>query len=377
MNLSEGKEIINYNRIITHMDFDGLVSAAICSWVTGCDKFVFTGPNSIIRSEITGKLDDIVCDLPYPLECGLWFDHHPGNLEAVKLRGIDPDSIPGRFSAKPSCAGVIYEYFRNRSEELRGEESQGGGLPREGFQGERSQGDELLSESSKGEKSLGRELPDFFADTVLEADKIDSFDYHSIEEWLRETPGKLVDMSIKAPFDTPRKRTKYLEHATALLRDFPLSEIVTDPRVEDNIRRYRVEEKKMVKIIEDSMTFHPKDSDREIVIVDLLRHNRRPRVVRNLAFLLNPNSSAVVMLNPIFRQDRKMNDFSVSMSLSFTMTDREHGKDIGEIMRTLNIGDGHSGAAAGIVRCGSKVERIKSRKKLLDDIWKLWCEMPG
>ncbi len=326
-----------YHRIVTHHDFDGLVSAAICSFVTGCERVIFAGPNTISRSQISIDTGDIVCDLPYPLECGLWFDHHAGNLEEVRLRGIDPDDIPGGFGEEPSCARVIYRYFRDR----------------------------------------GEELPGYLGDTVDEADRIDSFDYRSVGEWREETPGKLVDMSLKAPFDTPGERTRYLEYLTALLRHLPLEEILSDQKVKDNLHHYRVAEKKMIKIIGESIKFHPRDSEGEIVIVDLLRHNRRPRVVRNLAFLLHPRAKAVVLLMPLFRQRRKTNDFSISMSLSFTLTGKDHGKDIGEIMRTLNIGDGHAGAAAGMVRCDSKVDRIRSRKKLLDNIWELWSRMPG
>ncbi len=75
----------DFKRIVTHNDFDGIVSGAICSLVSGCDHFVFTGPNSIARAEVSVGPSDVVTDLPYPLDCGMWFDHHPGNLDAVKL----------------------------------------------------------------------------------------------------------------------------------------------------------------------------------------------------------------------------------------------------------------------------------------------------
>jgi hypothetical protein len=41
-------------------------------------------------------------------------------------------------------------------------------------------------------------------------------------------------------------------------------------------------------------------------------------------------------------------------------------------MRTLNIGDGHPGAAAGTVRCSSKQEMLKKKKEILNQIFKLW-----
>jgi Flp pilus assembly CpaF family ATPase len=41
-------------------------------------------------------------------------------------------------------------------------------------------------------------------------------------------------------------------------------------------------------------------------------------------------------------------------------------------MRTLNIGDGHPGAAAGTVHCKSKQEMLKKKKELLEQIFTLW-----
>ncbi len=321
-------------RIVTHGDFDGLVSAAICSRAEQCDRIIFTGPNSIARAEISIDSRDIVCDLPYPLEAGMWFDHHPGNLEAVRLRGIDPTGIPGRFAEEKSCARVVFEYY---------DES-------------------------------GMELPAYFEETVREADMIDSFDYRSIEEWRRETPGKLVDMSLKVYFPNPREKTKYYQHVVSLMREHPLSEMLDDEAVKRNIERYRVEEERMIRFIEDSVSFLPQDENREIVVLDFTRHKRRPRAVRNLAFLLHPTALAVLTINPLFRGGVKTNDFSVSLSLSMNLTGREHGKDAGEIMRVLEIGDGHAGAAAGIVYNETKEEMLRSKDHTLSRVWRLWSK---
>ena len=324
---------MEYERIVTHSDFDGLVSAAICSYAEGVERFVFTGPNSIARAEISIDMRDIVCDLPYPLECGVWFDHHPGNIEALKLRGIDPETIPGRFDEKPSCARVVYEFY-----------SSGG----------------------------GRLLPSHFAETVDEADRIDSFDYRSVEEWRRETPGKLVDMSLKVYFPGPRERTRYLNYLVPLLRDHSLAEALEDPSVASNLERYRVEEERMSAFVERSISFLPQDTGHQIIILDFTHHKRPARVIKNLAYLHHPQALAALTLNPLFRRGVKTNDFSVSMSLSMNLTDRNHGKDVGDIMRTLDIGDGHIGAAAGIVHCGTKEEMLRMKKKMLFSIWKLW-----
>jgi hypothetical protein len=325
---------MDYERIVTHGDFDGLVSAAICSHAEGVERFVFTGPNSIERAEISMDSRDIVCDLPYPLDCGAWFDHHPGNLEALKLRGIDPASVPGRFAERPSCARVIFEYYGSRS---------------------------------------GYSPPPHFEAMVNEADRIDSFDYRSIEEWREETPGKLVDMSLKIYFTGPREQTKYLSLLVPLMRDLPLEKVAEEPAVAANIERYRAEEERMHAFIEQSISFLPQDTGREIIVLDFTHHKRRPRVLKNLAYLHHPQALAIITLSPLFRGGVKTNDFSVSMSLSMNLTGKDHGKDIGEILRALDIGDGHIGAAAGMVRCGTKDEMLRMKERTLSRIWKLWA----
>jgi hypothetical protein len=256
-------------RIVTHSDFDGLVSAAICSYVTGCGRIIFTGPSSIARAEISIDLRDIVCELPYPLECGIWFDHHAGNREELRLRGIDIESIPGSFSEERSCARVIHNYYS-------------GG---------------------------GENLPAYFDNTVAEADTIDSFDYQSIEQWREETPGKLVDMSIKASFPDARIRTKYYSLLVSLIRDMPLEDVISEDEVENYIAEYRREEGKIIELIDKCHLFYQEDLNREIIIVDVTGLRRKPRIIRNLAYLVHPSALASLLLVPIFRAGVKTNDF--------------------------------------------------------------------
>jgi len=132
----------------------------------------------------------------------------------------------------------------------------------------------------------------------------------------------------------------------------------------------------MLKLIEQSIVFMPQDKDEELIIVDLTGFKKPPRVIKNLSFLLYPKALGVVSMNNLFRSDRKTNDISVAISLSMNLTGKNHGKDVGEIMRELNIGDGHRGAAAGLVYCTSKQEMLRKKEELLSKIWSLWKSMP-
>lgn len=321
-----------YEKIITHNDIDGVVSAAICSFVFTIDDILFAGPNDISRGEISVTERDIVCDLPYPLLCGLWFDHHEGNALDLRYRNIDVAAIAGRFALEASCSRVVYEYFSEK----------------------------------------GASLPPYLKETVAETDIIDSFNYRSVEEWRRETPGKLLDYFLKAGSPTLRDKYRTLKELVTWVRDLPLHEVVALPAVKEGIDQYRRDEERMLKLLQADTYFLPEDAHKEIIIIDLSRHNRRPQITKNLAFLLYPQAAAVLEIHPLYDRGIKTTNLGFAISLSFTWNNEEHKKDLGEIMRELNMGDGHRGAAGGTLYADSKAEMLKKKQEVLQAIYKHW-----
>jgi oligoribonuclease NrnB/cAMP/cGMP phosphodiesterase (DHH superfamily) len=332
MTTSDSLNLEGYDKIITHNDFDGIVSASLCAWVLKVQKVIFTGPLTIARSQITITEKDVVCDLPYPLQCGLWFDHHEGNLQELALRKIDPESIPGRFDLKPSCSRVVYEYFSGR-----------------------------------------KEFPFYFLRAIEEADVIDSFSYSSIEDWRRETPGRVIDLTLKAPFQSAEDQASYLRNLVQQLRDRSIEEVSHLDSVQKRLKQYREEEGRMLRMIRDSSYFNEQDEKKEVVVIDLTPYQRRPHLIKNLAFLIYPEALGVLeVYNLMDHQGVKSNHLGLSMSLSINGNRKDQSRNIGEIMRTLNIGDGHPGAAAGTVRCKSKQEMLKRKRELLEQIFRIW-----
>ena len=320
-----------YEMIVTHHDFDGIVSASLCSWALKVDKVMFTGPLVIHRSQITITEKDVVCDLPYPLQCGLWFDHHEGNLEELEYRKIDAKSIPGRFDRKPSCSRVVYEYFSGQME-----------------------------------------IPSYFQHSVEEADRIDGFSYSSIEDWREETPGKVIDYTLKVRFQSAEEQAAHMRNLVQQLRDRSIEEVANLSFVQKRFRQYQEEEERMLRAIRESSYFLEQDLRKEVVVVDLTRYQRRPHLSKNLAFLIYPEALSVLEIYHLMEQGVKSNNFGVSMSLSINGNRKTQTRNIGEIMRTLNIGDGHPGAAAGTVRCKSKQEMLRKKTEVLNQVFKLW-----
>ncbi|OGP76285.1 MAG: hypothetical protein A2V86_15130 [Deltaproteobacteria bacterium RBG_16_49_23] len=320
-----------FERIITHNDFDGIVSGALCARALGVGKVLFAGPLTVIRSQITLTEKDVVCDLPYPLQCGLWFDHHEGNLQELEYRKIDPGSIPGRFDLKLSCSRVVFEYFSERME-----------------------------------------LPPHFVQMVDEADIIDGFTYASMEDWRRETPGKIIDLTLKVHFSSAEDHASHMRNLVRELRDHPIEKVSQFDFVQRRLKQYWEEEGRMLKVIRDSSYFIEQDEKREVPVIDLTSYQRRPHLIKNLAFLVHPEASGVLEVYNLTEQGVKSNHLGFSMSLSIRGNRQNHKKNIGEIMRSLNIGDGHPGAAAGQARCRSKQEMLKKKKEMVNQIFKLW-----
>jgi len=327
----QGFEGKNYEKIVTHNDFDGIVSASICTRVLKIGRILFAGPLTINKSQITITEKDVVCDLPYPLQCGLWFDHHEGNVQELEYRKIDPKSIPGRFDLKPSCSRVVYEYF---CEQVK--------------------------------------VPSYFLQAVEEADIIDSFSYASTEDWRKETPGKVIDLTLKTRFQSAEDQATYMRNLVQQLRDRPIEEVSHFLFVQKQLEQYREEEEQMLRIIRDSSYCLEQDERKEVIVIDLTQHRRRPHLIKNLAFLIYPEAFGVLEVYNLTDQGIKSNHLGFSMSLSIHGNRQGATKNIGEIMRTLNIGDGHPGAAAGTARCSSKHEMLKKKKELLAQIFRIW-----
>ncbi|MDZ7316223.1 MAG: hypothetical protein ONA69_05680 [candidate division KSB1 bacterium] len=320
-----------FQRIVTHSDFDGVVSASLVSFALGINFIVFTQPRLIAEARISLTEKDIVCDLPYPLVCGMWFDHHEGNLEDLIYRKIDPSLVPGRFSVKDSCARVIFEHYADVA------------------------------------------FPPHMAQLVDEADIIDAFNYKSIEEWRRETPARIVDSTIKVKEESAEAKWEYLRQLVRHMQDHPLEEIAQMPSVKKRYRLYQQEEERMIEQIKDEISFLPEDTEHRVMIIDLTRHNRRPNLIKHLAYLVYPQAEAVLQVANLYEDQVKTNNLSFSMSLSLNMNQVEHHKNLGEIMRILNLGSGHPGAAAGMLACSSKEEMLKNKDRLLREIFNLYC----
>ncbi|NTW50308.1 MAG: exopolyphosphatase [Chlorobiales bacterium] len=98
-------------RLLTRLDFDGLACATLLKEVLSIDAVEFCHPKDMQDGKIPVTENDIITNLPYHPNAGIWFDHHASealrNGEAV---------FNGRYELAPSTARVVYNYFVEKGE---------------------------------------------------------------------------------------------------------------------------------------------------------------------------------------------------------------------------------------------------------------------
>ncbi|MDR2535164.1 MAG: exopolyphosphatase [Treponema sp.] len=117
-------------RLLTRADFDGLACGALLEYLGIIDEWEFVHPADVQNGFVEATENDVVANIPYIKGCKLWFDHHQSETERLGKAFFEKKDIPSpvMFSTPtqmqwevikvswnaPSCARVVYEYYRNQ-----------------------------------------------------------------------------------------------------------------------------------------------------------------------------------------------------------------------------------------------------------------------
>lgn len=101
-------------RLLTRSDFDGLVCGALLKDLGVIDSWTFVHPKDMQDGLVEVTTDDVLANVPYVAGCGMWFDHHSTEIARMGKDNL----VAGECRLAPSCARVIYEYYKG-SEKLR------------------------------------------------------------------------------------------------------------------------------------------------------------------------------------------------------------------------------------------------------------------
>jgi hypothetical protein len=94
-------------RMVTRGDMDGLVCAVLISQFVPIESFLLIHPQDITDRKVEIGPDDVLANVPFHPNCGMWFDHHAHSAKAE----LPPEGFPGAWGRAPSTARLVYEHY--------------------------------------------------------------------------------------------------------------------------------------------------------------------------------------------------------------------------------------------------------------------------
>jgi hypothetical protein len=274
-------------RLLTRADLDGITCAVFLRIVEPIDEVVFVEPHSMQTGQIEVRPDDVIANLPYHPDCGMWFDHHLSNAPAAGT------VFKGAFHVDPSAARTIFDYYKDpRLEPYR----------------------ELLEATDKVDAAM------------LTLDDV-------------RNPSGYVLLSLTIdPRSNLENADRYHHQLLDWLRDLPIDEVLEQPEV---VWRCR-------KILDEQQAFEQALIERSraegnVVVTDFRGLEPQPVGSRFLVYALFPQCNVSLKLYPA-----RSNPGEVGISIGHSIFNRTSGANAGEICRRYG-GGGHRGAASCVV----------------------------
>jgi hypothetical protein len=94
-------------RLVTRGDLDGLTCAVLLSLNEEIDGIALIHPQDVSDDRFEIGPEDVLANLPYHPNCGMWFDHHLHTATPHLPSG----PVKGSFGEAPSAARLVYEYY--------------------------------------------------------------------------------------------------------------------------------------------------------------------------------------------------------------------------------------------------------------------------
>jgi nanoRNase/pAp phosphatase (c-di-AMP/oligoRNAs hydrolase) len=280
-------------RLVTRGDLDGLTSAVIITMKEPIDEIRLIHPQEITDKAVEITPGDILANVPYHPNCGMWFDHHLLTDSNEK----PPETFKGRYGLAPSAARLVYDYYR-----------------------ERDPNDEAL----KRLETLVDETDRLDAAQLTPDDVEHPRDYILLGYTIDSRTG-LGD------FNT------YFLHLVDWLKTISIKEVLEQPEVRERIERLRREQEDF-KILLQRNSFRLNN----VVITDLREIERLPAGNRFLVYMLFPEA------NVSLRVHWGPSHNSVIAAVGHSIFNRTCNTSVGELMSRYG-GGGHRGAGTCVL----------------------------
>jgi len=277
-------------RLVTRGDLDGLTCAVIISTGEKIDDLLLVHPQDITDKRVEITKNDILANVPYHPNCGMWFDHHLLTDSNEK----PPAGFKGRYAVAQSAARLVYDYYLEKDPSL-------------------SRYDKLVSET----------------------DRLDSAQL--TREDVTEPSGYIL---LGYTIDNRTGLGGFQDYFRQLMESFKtmtIDEILAQPYVTTRVGKMRTEEEQFQTTL--GLNSH---LDGNVVVTDLRNVDRIPAGNRFLVYTMFPEANVSLRLH--WGPQKKYSIAAVGHSI-FNRTCKT---SVGELMSRYG-GGGHRGAGTCIL----------------------------
>ncbi len=274
-------------RLVTRPDLDGLTCAVLLSACETIDSVELLQPQDVSERKVPIGPADVLANLPYHPQCGMWFDNHL----LTDARAMPPTGFRGRYGKAPSAARLVYEPY--------------------------------LAERP----ALAR-----YETLVAETDRLDSAQL-TMDDVLAPSGYVLVGLTLdpRTGLGSPRE---YFDLLLPAVRERPVAEVLELPEVRARAARMRDQDK----AFREALRAHSR-LDGNVVVTDFRPLDPIPVGNRFLVFTMFPEANVGVRIEWGPRRER------VSVSAGKSIFNRTSRANLGVLM-SLHGGGGHIGAGA-------------------------------
>jgi nanoRNase/pAp phosphatase (c-di-AMP/oligoRNAs hydrolase) len=289
-------------RLVTRGDLDGLTSAVIITMKEPIEEIVLVHPQDITDRAIQIRPDDILANVPYHEDCGMWFDHHL----LTESNQRPPAEFRGRYGLAPSAARLVYDYYRERE---------------------------------PSDSELTR-----FARLVDETDRLDSAQL-TVEDVEHPEEYILLGYTIDSRTGLGSFHEYFLQ-LVDWLKTMPIAEVLQQPAVSERVKRLRDDQEEF-RILLQRNSFQLSN----VVVTDLREIHQPPAGNRFLIYSLFPETNVSV------RVHWGPQHHSVIAAVGHSIFNRTCNTSVGELMSRYG-GGGHRGAGTCVLPIDRAAEAI-------------------
>ena len=277
-------------RLVTRADLDGLSCAVIITTCESIGDVRLVHAQDITDRRVEIGADDVLANLPFHPECGMWFDNHL----ITDASAMPPADFAGRYAPAPSAARVVFDRY----------------LP--------------------SHPELAR-----YHDLVDATDRLDSA---QLELGDIEDPDGFILLGLTLdPRTGLDSSERYFRVLLDAIKRFELHEVLALPEVTERIGQMRAQDD----CFRETIRGHSR-VDGCVVVTDFRSLERPPVGNRFIVYGLYPEVSISLRVQPGPTPDK------LAVSVGHSILNRSNRTNVGVLM-SMHGGGGHKGAGSCLI----------------------------